>query len=44
MQREVDNIVQRWNGKVLMVRKAIEDEAESNQGKVLAELTEKYMQ
>jgi hypothetical protein len=44
MEKEFDNIVQRWQGKVAIVRKGIEEESKRSKAVVLAELTEKLMQ
>lgn len=44
MEKEFDNIVQRWQGKVNQVRKGIEEEQKRSKAKVVAELTEKLMQ
>jgi hypothetical protein len=43
MEKEIENIMQRWKGKVALVKKAIETDSHVSQGRVLSELTEKYM-
>ena len=44
IEKEFDNIVQRWQGKVAMVRKGIEEEQKRSKASVVAEMTEKMMQ
>lgn len=44
LEKEVENILERWHGKVALVRRGIEEDLERNRSKVLAELTDKYMQ
>ena len=43
LENEVQNVVERWQGKVALIRKAVAFDTENKQAEVLAELTEKYM-
>ena len=44
MEKEVEHILQRWHGKIAVVKKAIEEDQLRNQSKVLGELVDKYIQ
>eukprot|EP00347_Sterkiella_histriomuscorum_P021445 403333951 len=44
MESEVDHILERWHGKIAVVKKAIEEDQIRNQSKVLGELVDKYIQ
>ncbi len=43
MEQEVENIIERWQGKIAVVRKAIEEDSIRNQNKILGELVDKYI-
>jgi hypothetical protein len=44
MESEVEHIIERWHGKLAVVKKAIEEDQLRNQSKVLGELVDKYIQ
>ena len=43
MEQEVENIIERWQGKIADVRRAIEEDQIRNQNKILGELVDKYI-
>ena len=44
MEKELENILTRWQAKVILVKKGIEQDSAVSHAKVIADLTEKYMQ
>lgn len=43
LESEVQVVLERWQGKVALVRKAVLADSEHREAEVLSELTEKYM-
>jgi hypothetical protein len=43
MESEAQRIIERWNGKLSVVRQAIDEDQTRNQSKVLGELVDKYI-
>jgi len=43
MEQEVDHILERWHGKIAVVKKAVEDDQQRTQSKVLGELVDRYI-
>lgn len=44
MEDEVKSILERWHGRMVVVRKQLEEDQSRNEGKVLGELVDKYIQ
>ena len=43
LENEAENIIQRWQGRIVVIQKQLEEDAQRNQGKIFGDLIDKYI-